>query len=254
MKSVLNLYKPVGMTPLQVIEKYKGLHKEYRGKKMSYPGRLDPMAEGVLLVLVGEENKKMKQYMGLEKEYRAEILFGLSSDSHDVLGIGEKGFGKGVDIRELKKRLKGLKGVYFQKIPEFSSYKIRGKPMFAYARKGEGVEEIRKSVKINKIVVNKVYEISGSRLLKVILGKIKKVKGDFRQDKIVKKWKALLEGLDEKFYVIDVVIGCSSGTYIRAIADDIGSLYGGGLLLSLKRLRVGRFGVGESERIFKKRK
>jgi len=85
MKKTINLYKPVGMTPLQAVEKLREKNTVYNGKKMSYAGRLDPMAEGVLLILVGDENKKMKQYMGFDKEYKAEILFGFSSDSNDVL-------------------------------------------------------------------------------------------------------------------------------------------------------------------------
>ena len=63
----------------------------YKNKRMGYAGRLDPMAEGVLLILVDEENKKIGQYMGFDKEYTAEFVLGFSSDSNDVLGIAENG-------------------------------------------------------------------------------------------------------------------------------------------------------------------
>lgn len=245
MKKIINLYKQVGDTPLQTIEKFKERNPIYEKKKMSYAGRLDPMAEGVLVILVGDENKKMKQYMGFDKGYKAEILFGISSDSNDVLGIAEKGDSKEIDIRELKKTIKSLKGNYEQKIPAYSSYKIKGKPMFYYARKGEKVEEIRKKVFIKDVKINSVYEISSNRLLKYILSKVDKVDGDFRQSEVKERWNELLDG-DDRFVVADVLISCSSGTYIRAIADDIGRGFGGGLLLSLKRTRVGKFGIRDS--------
>ncbi len=270
MKKTINLYKPVGLTPLQAVNKFKEMDTHYKGKKMSYAGRLDPMAEGVLVLLVGDENKKMKQYMGFDKEYRAEILFGLSSDSHDVLGLVEKGFRESVeiDIQELKKKIKKLKGKYEQKIPGFSSYRFKGKALFSYARSGrlDEVDIPNKVVNIKKIVIKDVYKISSKRLLKYVINKVDKVKGDFRQEEIKKRWSLLLDGeggkdrgggrdgedgkdCDEKFYVMDVVIECSSGTYIRAIADDVGGDFGGGLLLSLKRLRVGKFGVRDSLRL-----
>jgi len=245
MKKIINLYKSVGMTPLRAIEKFKEKNPIYEGKKMSYAGRLDPMAEGVLVILVGEENKKMKQYMGFDKEYKAEILFGFSSDSNDVLGIAEKGNSGEIDIKDLKKKIKSLRGSYEQKIPAYSSYKIKGKPMFYYARKGEKVEEIKKKVLIKNVKINSVYEISSNRLLKYILNKVEKVDGDFRQFEVKKKWRELLND-DGKFVVIDILISCSTGTYIRAVADDVGEEFGGGLLLSLKRTKVGKFEIRNS--------
>jgi len=269
MKKIINLYKPVGLTPLQAIEKFREKHREYKNKKMSYAGRLDPMAEGVLLVLVGEENKKIRQYLGLDKEYRAEILFGFCSDSHDVLGIAEMGGQVGqIPTKELKKKLKGLKGLYEQKIPKYSSYRIKGRPMFYYALRGKEVEDVKKVVEIKDIKINSVYKIGSGKLLKYVLKKINKVSGKFRQEEIIDKWKEVLKGSEDResaryrnkdpptqplnvlqtrlFFVVDVTISCSSGTYIRAIAEDVGKDFGGGLLLGLKRIRVGGFGVGDS--------
>ena len=58
MNKVINLYKPVGFTPLQAVERFKEENVRYKKEKISYPGRLDPMAQGVLLLLVGDETKK----------------------------------------------------------------------------------------------------------------------------------------------------------------------------------------------------
>ena len=67
MQSVIPVYKPLGLTPLQAIVKFKKLFPDYANEKISYAGRLDPMAEGLLLLLVGEENKQRNEYEDLSK-------------------------------------------------------------------------------------------------------------------------------------------------------------------------------------------
>ena len=86
------IYKKVGETPLEALENFRTKrldegHVEYRNIPMTYAGRLDPMAEGDLLILIGEECKKKDAYLGLDKEYEVEVLFGIETDTHDVLGI-----------------------------------------------------------------------------------------------------------------------------------------------------------------------
>ena len=71
LEKVINIYKPQGWTPLRTIVELKKLNKKYKDATISYAGRLDPMAEGVLLLLVGEENKKRKKYQDLTKVYEA---------------------------------------------------------------------------------------------------------------------------------------------------------------------------------------
>ncbi len=301
------------MTPLELVDRFRERNLKYGGKKMSYPGRLDPMAEGVLLVLVGDENKKMDNYMKLDKEYVAEILIGLSTDSLDLLGVvddlkiankekkdsirvneynklkpgsrhndkkyldisddvskcasmaewlmqsvetrcppGHEGSISSVGvIKELKKKIKSFKGKYKQKIPVYSSYIVKGKPLWSYARDGklDGVEIPISNVEIKGMNVEDIYKIGAGKLLREIKRRVGRVKGDFRQKEIVDKWKELLDGNGEKFFVVKVRVNCSSGTYIRAIARDFGLDYGGGILFNLKRTRVGKFKVKDSERV-----
>lgn len=80
------LEKAVGETPLSCAETFRSDHPELEGVPMAYAGRLDPMASGKLLVLLGEECKNQTSYHGLDKEYEFSVLLGISSDSHDVLG------------------------------------------------------------------------------------------------------------------------------------------------------------------------
>lgn len=81
------LHKAVGQTPLEVLELWRQTKPELKNTPLAYAGRLDPMAEGVLLVLIGDECKKQTEYHHLDKEYEFEVLFGLASDSGDVLGL-----------------------------------------------------------------------------------------------------------------------------------------------------------------------
>ncbi|MBU4536810.1 hypothetical protein KJ603_02105, partial [Patescibacteria group bacterium] len=90
MKKILKLYKRISETPLESIQQWKKENPEYIDEKMTYAGRLDPMAEGELLVLVGEECKKKEEYLRLDKEYEVDILFGFETDSYDILGIIQK--------------------------------------------------------------------------------------------------------------------------------------------------------------------
>lgn len=245
MKKIINLFKPVGMTPLQTIERFKEENSKYKGIKMGYAGKLDPMAEGVLLILVGDEGKRIYEYTKLDKEYRAKILFGVSTDSYDILGIPKIRNRKNeeIDISELKKRIKSLKGGYEQEIPIFSSKFIK------YARKNKKIELPKKTIKIKEIQINSITRITSNKLFRGIVKKIGLLKGNFRQNKILEKWRELLEYREEKYTIVDLTISCSSGTYIRAIANDLGEGFGGGILLNLFRTRVGKFELKDSLRL-----
>jgi len=242
MKKIINLYKSVGMTPLEALKLFKEQNNAYSGVKIGYAGRLDPMAEGVLLLLIGDENKKINNYFKLDKEYQAKVLLGFASDTYDILGIAQEKHFLGVD--KVKELLENLKGEHKQKLPVFSSYKIKGKPLFYYALNNK-LSEIKipeNKIKIKSIKINSFTKISNKKLLKEILKKISLVKGNFRQEKIKDKWKKLLvEG--KEYFIVDFNVKCSSGTYIRGIANELN-----GVLFNLIRKRVGRFSIENSHK------
>ncbi|MCE9548798.1 tRNA pseudouridine(55) synthase TruB, partial [Candidatus Nomurabacteria bacterium] len=84
MKKVIVLNKKEGETPLQALDKFRVKNKEYKYIKMTYAGRLDPMASGLLLALAGEETKNKEKYLKLKKEYDFEVLFGFATDTYDI--------------------------------------------------------------------------------------------------------------------------------------------------------------------------
>ena len=80
------VYKPVGKRPLECVELYKARNLDDAHITVSYAGRLDPMAEGVLLLLVGDANARRREYEHLQKEYEVTVLVGVSTDTGDLMG------------------------------------------------------------------------------------------------------------------------------------------------------------------------
>jgi tRNA pseudouridine(55) synthase len=156
------------------------------------------------------------------------------------------------EIHEIKKEIKKLAGRTVLPIPPYSSVPINGRPSFMYARAGElGLDNINsREMNITKITLGTCKKISADKVLKSAQEKISKVSGDFRQKKILKLWNKKLKAIVAKFLVVDVVISCASGTYIRSIAHQLGNrLQSPTLLYNLKRTRVGTFSSNKSTRI-----
>lgn len=223
MEKVLKLYKNLGETPLECLERFRADNPEYANEKMTYAGRLDPMAEGLLIALVGEECKKKDEYLGLDKEYVFEVLFGLKTDSYDILGIPEFVEEKNFDIRDFM-------GKRAQEYPAYSSR------TFQMARDGVDFEPLTKEIEIYSLEKLEKRDIEKEILLAEILERIDLVKGDFRQEEIRNAWKEVMIGAPERFQISKFKVSCSSGTYVRSIADKMG-----GIAYSIKRNKVGIF-------------
>ncbi|MCC7469865.1 MAG: hypothetical protein IT284_01870 [Bacteroidetes bacterium] len=225
MEKVLKLYKNLGETPLECLERFRAENSEYADQKMTYAGRLDPMAEGLLVALVGEECKKKDDYLGLDKEYIFEVLFGFQSDSYDILGIPKNSEKKDFDI-------KNFVGKRIQEYPPYSSR------TFEKARSGEEFEAPTKEVEIYSLEKIEEREISAGTALAEISRRVSLVKGDFRQEEILNTWNDLLSGSSENFKVATFKVACSSGTYVRSIANEMS-----GLAYSIHRMRVGEYKI-----------
>jgi len=247
-KRIIILNKEEGETPLQALQNFRKSHKSYKDIKMTYAGRLDPMASGLLLILAGEETKNKEKYLNLDKEYEFEVLFGFSTDTYDILGkVLSSNILTNIGIKDLenkiKKNLKYFTGKYVQKYPIYSSKTVKGKQLFVYAREGRQVELPEREVVVRKLKFLKLRKISSTRLLKDIEKRIKKVGGDFRQKEILKLWQQKLLRSKENFSIAEFKIKCSSGTYVRAVANSLGEKIGiPTLAYSIKRKKIGKWG------------
>ena len=257
-RKILNIYKPVGISPLDAIKALKEKYPELKGEKITYAGRLDPLAEGTLLILIGKAVYEKEKYLKLDKEYEAEILFGFNTDTYDILGLSKKNrLSSTISRTVLDIEIKKLEGNISLPLPPYSSYKIKGKPLFQWAREGKlnEIEIPMRRTKVSSAELLSFDKISGQKLLETIEQKIKLIKGDFRQKEILNRWQKMLPELCSSskmvtFWIAKIKINCSSGTYIRSIAHHLGKkIKTGGVILSLTRTKVGDFEIKDSLQI-----
>lgn len=209
---ILVVDKPSGMTSHDVVSRVRRLAHT---RKVGHGGTLDPMATGVLVVGVGKATRLLTFITGHSKTYEATIRFGLTTSTDDAEGALVQALGcASLSLDELEHAMEGLRGEIDQVPSSVSAKKIDGKRAYELVREGVEVE-----LKANRVTVSRFERCS-----------------DLRRTTLDTP-SGRLEVLD-----VDVVVDCSSGTYIRALARDLGSELGvGAHLTRLRRTRVGAF-------------
>lgn len=250
MQGLINIYKSKGMTPLQAIEAYKHAHPALMDVKMTYAGRLDPMAEGVLPVLAGDDVHKKDEYTALDKQYEAKILLGVSSDTYDTLGIASAMNTK-IPQSGVADELLRFKGSNLLRVPPYSSVIVKSQPLFYWARENK-LNEIdipTRTMMVHDVHVLDIHEIEAAEVLETIKSNISLVKGDFRQDEAIRSWESALSEKQQNMTIVHATFHVASGVYIRAIAHEFGQRLGcGAVLYSLKRNAVGPHTINDSIR------
>ena len=251
MKKFVVIEKRVGFTPLQELEELKRQKSEYKNIPLTYAGRLDPMASGKLLVLIGDECKKKSEYLGLDKEYEFEILLGVETDTGDVLGIATS---SSSDFSEskLSSVLQSAVGTHVFPYPSFSSKTVQGKPLFEHALEGtlDVIEMPTRESRVYKIKSLGTRNLMGSGVSSDIASRIAllrvesntgTVSPDFRRDEVLESWRTAVKE-DKKYVIIKASVIVSSGTYIRTLAPYIAESLGTrGLAYSIHRTKIGRY-------------
>ena len=234
------IYKEQGETPLEALERFRMQERLPQDMPLTYAGRLNPMAEGLLLVLSGKDCKDKDKYTGLDKEYEIEIVFGIDTDTYDSLGVIQRvratNLGSINDIDVSK-----YVGKFIQEYPAYSSKTVDGEQLHTLARAGKLPDDMpTKSVEIYSIKSLCGMDVSGQGLAHTVLEKIKKVKGDFRQREIADRWRVFsVEHAAARFVVLNIQVLCSSGTYMRSLAHRMGQDVGtGAIALSIKRTKI----------------
>lgn len=256
-KGTITLMKEVGETPLEVLDAFKEENPIYENTKFAYAGRLDPMAEGKLLVLAGDTCKEREKYLNLDKEYEFEILLGFKSDTKDLLGIPELNpwHTTKIDKNWFNKTLKSYLGKIELEYPVFSSKTVENKPLFLWALENR-LNEIKIPTKKSEIFSLKLIsqkKIASKYLNKIIIDKInlptkveeesKALGEDFRRETIIPKWNELFleKNDDENYLILKIRAVVSSGTYMRTLAEKLADelLEDYGLAFSIKRTKIG---------------
>lgn len=205
MSGVLCFYKPKGCTSHDVVYK---IRKLYGTKQVGHTGTLDPMAEGVLVLMVGRAVKASEFLMSDTKEYVAGIKLGITTDTEDITGtvLGEhRGEMPSLDV--VKNTVSAFTGAIEQVPPMYSALKINGKKLLDLAREGKEVERKARQVYVDRL------EIYG--------------------------------GASEGEFLLNTRV--SKGTYIRTLCADIGKSLGtGAVMSSLIRTACGSFGIEDT--------
>jgi len=249
--------KPITKTPLQIIRKLQEINPRLQDQKIAYAGRLDPMAHGLLLLLVEPETKNRSRYQNLDKKYRFEVLFGISTDTHDLMGMPSSTKHKRLKTKDLKtdeitKATRFIKKQTTQLYPPYSSKTVNGKELFKYARedKLDTITIPSKKIEIYDLQMTRYGKLETTDLTKKI-DIIKRVKGDFRQEEIIKNWESLLASQSDSTHQLATFeIHCSSGTYVRQIVHEMGKITGvGALAYDIKRTQIGEYKLEEAIKV-----
>jgi len=246
--------KRVGYTPLQEIELLKKSRPELSGVPLTYAGRLDPMASGKLLVLVGDECKRRSEYDKLDKEYEFEVLLGFKTDTGDMLGLPEESAGAvSYSEDDVQKVVRELIGRHTLPYPAYSSKTVRGKPLFEYALEGTlGTIDIpTANVRIYQLRDAGVSRVGKDNAIGAIIDNIQllqiesntgRVSADFRKDEIIARWRVLQGTGHGQSVVLKCKAIVSAGTYIRTLAPLIAERLGTqGIAYSIHRTKIGRY-------------
>lgn len=256
MRRWVTIQKNIGETPLEALRAWRQEHPMYIDVPATYAGRLDPMASGTLLLLLGEECKKRETYTGFDKAYDVEVLLDLESDTGDVLGLPSyAGISTSPLPSLLQTALAAVRGTHTVPYPRFSSKTVQGKPLFQYTLEGtiDSIEIPTHDETVYQATVLQIGAVTKqdlhARIERLLLlaprsDEPSKVLGaDFRQEEIRAAWNQTFARMpDRPFTVVRLRIVCGSGTYMRTFATRIAKeLCTTGLALSIHRLRIGTY-------------
>ena len=244
--SVLSIYKPIGKTPLDIIKNLKK-KKEYQDTKMSYAGRLDPMAHGVQIILTDELCRQPQTYLNLDKTYEFSICFGIETDTHDILGkITDVELDNNIysDNRLIiSDILDKFVGKIIQEYPLYSSKRVSGKPLWNYAKNNLPVDIPIHEIQIHTLQYIDVISLDFHQYLQEIIDKIRILDEnyDFRQKEIIEGWSQLINtNKNQKISLLKLKAEVSSGTYIRILVRDICDYLGIiGMTSEIHRTKIG---------------
>ena len=207
MDGIIVVNKEKGCTSHDLVSKVKKIVKE----KVGHTGTLDPLATGVLPLLIGKGTLCLKYLINHNKEYIAVLKLGVSTDTMDGEGIvlEEKDVDTSIlEKSNVEKILSGFVGKQIQEPPIYSAIKVKGKKLYEYARKGESIEIPKREIEI--------YDME-------------------------------LRGINKIENEIEFKVSCSKGTYIRSLCFDLAKKLGTiGYMKDLKRLKVGEFSIENS--------
>ena len=204
-EGILLVDKPSGITSHDIVDR---LRRKLKMKKIGHAGTLDPLATGLMIMLIGKATKVSQFLISLDKSYEGEFRLGIETNSQDSDGevVSEKSIPEDLTKEKLAETMKTFLGDQYQTPPMFSAKKIDGVPLYKMARKGKVVEREPRFIRINELKLINWTVPTGS------------------------------------FFM-----SCSKGTYVRTVLHDLGNKIGcGGHMSALRRTQIDQFSIEDS--------
>ena len=203
-EGILVVNKPMGLTSHDVVQ---DVRRKFRMQQVGHAGTLDPLATGVLVVLLGRSTKLFNQFVDMDKAYRATLILGTATDSADIQGkVLARSPYEHITREQMEEVFRRSASETEQVPPMVSAVKVQGKKLYQLARKGIAIERRARPIKIHSLELK-----------------------DFSPPLV-------------QFY-----LECSKGTYVRQIAEDVGKKLGcGACITQIERTKVGPFHIAEA--------
>lgn len=214
-QGIIVVDKPRGLTSHDVVDRVR---RALGCRRVGHTGTLDPEATGVLVICLGKATRLQRFLAAHDKEYVARIRLGFATDTYDATGKPTTALvtSKQVSVEEIEKMIETFRGTIQQIPPMFSAKKREGRRLYRLARRGETIPRQPVTVTIREI---EILPTDGSRLV---------VNPDGTTD-------------------VTLRVKCSAGTYVRALAHELGERLGcGGHLVALRRTAVGPFRLDDA--------
>ena len=203
MTGILLIDKEQDWTSSDVVAKLRGILGE---RRVGHAGTLDPLATGLLVIMVGRATKASDYLMKHDKRYIAHLRLGIETDTQDITGNIVGRFQSNVSMKDVQRAADNFVGIIQQTPPMFSAIKSHGQKLYEIARRGGTVEREARTITVSSLSVT---------------------------------------GMENEDYILDIC--CSSGTYVRTLCHDIGTLLGcGGCMAELRRVASGDFKVEQA--------
>ena len=207
MEGIIIVNKPPGITSHDVVG---FIRRKFKMRRVGHAGTLDPLATGVLVMLLGKSTKLFDRFVAFDKSYRATLRLGTKTTTADIMGdvLEQKPF-DGITSSRVEDVFKDFVGDIEQMPPMVSAVKYQGERLYKIARQGKSVERTARKVRIDEV-------------------------------------KLLSFALPE----VEFFMSCSKGTYVRQLAEDVGDALGCGACISqIERTKVGPFDIKDAVKL-----
>jgi tRNA pseudouridine55 synthase len=204
LQGIMLVNKPSGITSHDVVT---FVRRKLNMSRVGHAGTLDPLATGVLVILLGKSTQLFDKFVAFDKTYRATLRLGIKTTTADIMGqVVQERPSTGIDEAKIKNVFLQFTGEIEQKPPMVSAVKHKGERLYKIARQGKEVERTARKVRVDELKV-----------------------------------------LQCRFPDVEFLMSCSKGTYVRQLAEDVGEVLGCGACISqIERTKVGPFEIKDA--------